>query len=143
MRLNTNTRAKLNSTLLWSVALVALLFVGGTARVQALGLREYQEQVDAIVIEDVDLQQVPDGRHFGIYETNLVSAEVVVTVLNNRIHNIEILRHATGRGTSGEAVKDRVVEAQSLDVDTVARATASSKIILKAKEDALTDANAQ
>ncbi|MFN2310490.1 MAG: hypothetical protein ABR590_00375 [Spirochaetia bacterium] len=101
---------------LWSVALVALLFVGGASTVQALGLREYQEQVDAIVIEDVDLQQVPDGRHFGTYETNLVSAE---------------------------AVKDRVIEAQSLDVDTNARATASSKIILKAIEVALTEAKAQ
>jgi len=123
--------------------LVALLFVGGAARVQALGLREYQEQVDAIVIEDVDLQQVPDGRHFGSYETNLVSAEVAVTVLNNRIHNIDILRHATGRGAPGEAVKDRVVAEQSLQVDTVARATASSKIILKAIEVALTEAKAQ
>ncbi|TVR91454.1 MAG: FMN-binding protein [Spirochaetaceae bacterium] len=128
---------------LWGVALVALLFVGGASSVQALGLSEYQEQVDAIVIEDVDLQQVPDGRHFGTYDTNLVSAEVAVTVLNNRIHNIEILRHATGRGSSGEGVKDRVIEAQSLDVDTIARATASSKIILKAIEVALTDAKAQ
>lgn len=128
---------------MWGVALVALLFVGGATSVQALGLREYQEQVDAIVIEAVDLQQVPDGRHFGIYETNLVAAEVAVTVLNNRIHNIDILRHATGRGAPGEAVKDRVVEAQSVDVDTVARATASSKIILKAIEVALMDAKAQ
>lgn len=86
---------------------------------------------------------MPDGRHFGIYETNLVAAEVAVTVLNNRIHNIDILRHATGRGAPGEAVKDRVVEAQSVDVDTVARATASSKIILKAIEVALMDAKAQ
>lgn len=56
MRLNNSIRAKLTSKSLWGVALVALLFVGGATSVQALGLREYQEQVDAIVIEAVDLQ---------------------------------------------------------------------------------------
>lgn len=123
------------------VAVVAALFaVASAPGLVALGLSEYQQQVDAITLEDVDLQTVPDGRHRGLYETNLVSAEVVVTVLNNRIHDIDLVRHATGRGTPGEEVIPWVIAEQSIEVDTVARATASSKIILKAIEVALSNA---
>jgi len=66
-----------------------------------------------------------------------VSAKVKVVVKGHRITGIELVEHRHGRGAAAEAIPGRVVEAQCLAVDTVAGATYSSKVILKAIENAL------
>ena len=67
----------------------------------------------------------------------LVAAQVRVTVADGAIRRIEILHHENGRGKPAEAVLDRVIAAQSLRVDAVSGATSSSKVLLKAVENAL------
>jgi uncharacterized protein with FMN-binding domain len=62
---------------------------------------------------------------------------VRATVSGGRIASIEILKHFNGQGKPAEAIVPRVVEAQSLGVDTVSGATHSSLTILKAIENAL------
>lgn len=100
-------------------------------------LREYRQRVKAIEIDTIDLQKVQDGEYRGAYDAILVKAEVLVTVQNHRITRIDLVKHEHGRGAAAEVIPQRVVEKQSLQVDAVTGATASSKVILEAIEQAL------
>ncbi|TYB94365.1 MAG: FMN-binding protein, partial [Kosmotoga sp.] len=51
--------------------------------------------------------------------------------------DIELIEHNHGRGEAAEVIPEKVVEAQSLKVDIITSATYSSKVILKAIENAL------
>lgn len=120
------------------VIIIAGIFIG----VKLINdLNAYKAQVDAISISDVDLSKIEDGVYTGYYDAKLVSAKVRVTVKNHRIESIELTEHNNGRGKPAEIIPDKVVEAQSLDVDTVSGATSSSKVIFKAIENALNSAS--
>lgn len=88
-------------------------------------------------IANVDLSQIEDGTYTGKYESFPLAAEVEVRVADHVITGIELVRHSHGQGEAAEAIPARVVEAQSLEVDVVTGATYSSKVILKAIENAL------
>ncbi len=64
-----------------------------------------------------------------------------MTVKNHQITEIELVKHKSGRGAPAEIIPSKVVEAQTLQVDAVSGATYSSKVILKAIENALNNAN--
>ena len=81
--------------------------------------------------------KVVDGIYTGSCEVLWVAAEVKVTVNNYKIEAIEMVKHKNGRGTPAEIIPSKVIEAQSLEVDIVSGATSSSKVILKAIENAL------
>ncbi len=94
-------------------------------------------ELDRIEIVDPGLAKVADGTWIGEWNTALVSARVSVITASRTIARIEILRHDCGKGKPAEIVVDRVIAAQSLAVDTVSGATGSSKVILRAVQDAL------
>jgi uncharacterized protein with FMN-binding domain len=116
------------------ILVVLVLLTGGYA---GLSFVRYKNLVQAVTIADVDLSSIDDGDYVGSYDLGLVSVKVKVRVEGNRIKRIEILEHKNGRGTAAEAIVNNVVKAQSLEVDVIAGATASSKAILKAVENAL------
>lgn len=91
-----------------------------------------------IQIGEVDLSKVDDGVYKESYFYNeAMGATVVVTVIDQKIDTIVIQEHKTGMGRKAEQIVDRVIEEQSLQVDAVSGATGSSKIILKAIENAI------
>lgn len=90
-----------------------------------------------LTIEDVDLALVPDGTYAGDATVLPVSVEVNVTVVNHQITAIEIVKHFTGQGQSAVAIVEDVIAENSLEVDVIAGATYSSKVILLAIQDAL------
>jgi len=98
----------------------------------------FDAKISAIEINEVDLRAVADGVYTGAADAEVVRAEVRVTVDGQRITSIELLRHECGRGRPAEVITGHVVAAQSLKVDVVSGATYSSKVILKAIENALT-----
>ena len=100
-------------------------------------IREFQQRINAVEIENIDLQQVSDGEYEGEYDAAIVKARVKVIVKNHRIVDIELLQHENGRGKPAEVIPAQVVAAQSLQVDTISKATHSSKVILEAIEQAL------
>ena len=100
-------------------------------------LYQYNQAIDRISISEVNISDLPDGVYQGSYDAILVTAEVKVTVKDGRITHIEY-DHTHERGYRGEAVVPRVVDEQSLQVDTVSGATDSGKVLLKAIEKALT-----
>lgn len=100
-------------------------------------LKTYEKQVNDITISNVNVSKIADGTYIGSYEVLWVAAEVRVTVKNHRIEEIELVEHKNGRGSSAEVIPSKVIETQSLEVDVVSGATSSSKVILKAIENAL------
>lgn len=122
------------------VLLVAVFaLVAAAVGAGALYTRSMNE-VAAIHIQDVDLEQLADGTYRGTCNTTLVSASVEVVVEDHRIQKVTILEHNCGRGGPAEAITETVVNQQSLAVDSVTGATVSSRVILKAIENALTAA---
>lgn len=95
------------------------------------------EQLSQVAIQDIDLSQKPDGVYHGSYSVFPVSVKVEVRVLSHAITQINLIEHSHGLGTSAEVMPQKVIDAQSLDVDVVSGATYSSKVILKAIEAAL------
>lgn len=95
------------------------------------------EQLVDLTIADVDLTKLEDGIYTGSYKVFPVAAEVKVTISGHKITEIELVKHDNGQGAPAEIIPGKVVEAQTLDVDIVSGATYSSKVILKAIENAL------
>ena len=95
------------------------------------------ERLKELEISPVDLTKVVDGTYPGSYKVFPVLAEVTVTVKNHQITAVELLKHQNGQGGSAEVILDNIVEAQTLNVDTISGATYSSIVILKAIENAL------
>ena len=120
------------------IILVFLLVIGFGIFYFVQKMENSLSELSAIEIEDIDLSQISDGIYEGSYSVFPVSVEVKVTVENNIITDIEIIKHDTGQGQSAEAIIDDVLLEQSIDVDIIQGATYSSKVILLAIKDALT-----
>lgn len=99
------------------------------------------ELLTRMTISDVDLSKIPDGTYTGNHEVFPVLAEVKVTVADHKITAVELVKHRNGQGSAAEVIPGKVVEAQTLQVDIVSGATYSSKVILKAIENALKGGN--
>jgi uncharacterized protein with FMN-binding domain len=97
----------------------------------------HNKQIAAITISNIDLTKLADGIYTGSHEVFPVSVIVDVTVQDHKIKGIELVKHQNGKGASAEIITKKIIEAQSLDVDTISGATSSSKVILKAIEKAL------
>jgi uncharacterized protein with FMN-binding domain len=122
----------------WPLILMGVLIFVALAVTFALDMvSQNVKKLPSMEIEDVDLKTIADGTYLGSYKVLPVSAEVRVTVSKNKITKIELLKHENGRGKPADVLTERVVQAQSLKVDTVSGATYSSKIILKAIQNAL------
>ena len=93
--------------------------------------------LDAIVITNPDFQRIEDGTYQGNSKVGPVKVTLNVTMKERVMTAIEIIEHFNGRGEKAEEIVPRIIERQSLEVDVISGATASSKAILKAVEDAL------
>lgn len=120
-----------------SVGCIAVLAVGIWVGKYLMTVQKYKHAIKKIEIGTVDLSKISDGKYTGGFDALLISAKVEVTVSNKKIKNIVLLNHKNERGKPAEVITDRVVEAQSLQVDAISGATNSSKVILKAIENAL------
>lgn len=87
--------------------------------------------------EEIHLSDIPNGVYIGECDVNFIYAKVEVTVDSGEITNIRILEHKNERGQAAEAVVDRIVSEQRIDVDAVSGATNSSTVLKKAVENAL------
>ena len=82
----------------------------------------------------------PDGTYRGEYSLipTPTAAIVDVTVQSEKLVKIDIIQHkASEIGKKAEIIIPQIIEKQSLDIDAVSGATASSKTLLKAVENAL------
>ncbi|MBN2503850.1 MAG: FMN-binding protein [Bacilli bacterium] len=99
-----------------------------------------ENNLDVMLAEEllpIDPSTEADGTYTGVYDAKLIHVEVLVTIRDGEISSIEILKHDNGQGDAAEAIVDYVIESQSIDVDAIAGATYSSRVILLAISDAL------
>ncbi len=113
---------------------IAAIFYGGLQ----MQLKKFSQEISKIEVHAMDLSKIADGVYPGEYHVgDLVGAVVNVTVKDNKIVDIELVEHKSGKGKKAEAITNSVINAQTLQVDIVSGATGSSTIILKAIENAL------
>ena len=98
----------------------------------------YERDVAAIQVQNVDLSTIEDGEYFGDCNVDLVRARVRVVVENHVITELELVEHYNDRGAAADALPARILEEQRVDVDAVSGATASSNVIREAVYNALT-----
>lgn len=95
--------------------------------------RALKQQVN----EPIDMAQVADGTYRGESDGGLVKVEVEVEVKDHEIVNINLLKHECGKGKPAESILEEMVKRNTDDVDGVSGATASSKTIRNAVNQAL------
>jgi len=82
--------------------------------------------------------RLADGLYQGAAREGPVNVVAEVTIRDRRITAIELLRHWNMKGGPAEqVVPDRIIAAQSTEVDAVTGATASSRVIMNAVQDAV------
>ena len=79
---------------------------------------------------------MPDGDYSGECDVGYIYAKVDVSVSDGIIENIELIEHRNERGAAGEGVIDEILAKQSVEVDAISGATNSSRVIMKAVENA-------
>jgi uncharacterized protein with FMN-binding domain len=87
-----------------------------------------------------DLTLKTDGTYRGNYDLSGTPVNVVldVTIQDHKIIEIKIVEHfCSPIGKKAEKIISKIIAAQNLDVDVISGATASSKSIIKAVENAL------
>jgi uncharacterized protein with FMN-binding domain len=96
------------------------------------------ETVRNMKINDIDLNKVADGIYAGDYTYGKFTCEVEVAVKNNTIENIKVLKNCnTKYAEMAEGVIEKIMHAQSTQVDAITGATTTSKALMKAVENAL------
>lgn len=114
---------------------LAVLFLGFFAIKTALDfLAGNVDEVQAIL---PDTASLADGSYVGEYTLGPVHVKARVELENRLFTDVQLLEHDNGLGKKAEVVAQRIVDAQSLNVDCVSGSTVSSKCILKAVEAAL------
>ena len=118
--------------------LLVLIVIGG---ITAASLASKMErELNALAAEEmkvIELSTLEDGSYEGKYKAFPIDVELTVNIADHAIQSIDLIKHFNGQGEAAEAILEDVVEAQSLQVDTISGATYSSKVILKAIEAAL------
>lgn len=131
--------SKKKKILLWILGLLVVAFI--SFQIVIGRIEQNLSGLEDLPLADIDLKQARDGVYNGSYAAFPVEAEVEVEIENHKIVSVTLLEHRHGQGANAEILTEVVVQAQSLDVDQVAGATYSSKVILKAIEDALLQAS--
>jgi uncharacterized protein with FMN-binding domain len=122
-----------NGMILISLFFYGLLHFSGCASREMMRVR-------AMPIHNVDLSRIPNGIFNGGFTYADFTYEVAVYISNHRITDVKILSNRdTKYAKKAEGVIERVLQAQSPKVDAISGATTTSKAILKAIENALTE----
>ena len=116
-----------------AVSLILVIFLDVYLR----NFAAYKQAVRETTVDEINISDVSDGIYIGEYDVNFIYAKVEVTVQDGKITNIELLEHKNERGKPAEAILDKMIDAQEINVDAISGATNSSTVIKKAAENAL------
>ena len=116
------------------VILLAALIFGAAFFIRFV---KYQYDIQHIQMHPVAFAEVKDGTYHGEYDLFLVKTKVTAKVEGGVLKALTLDEHVNGRGQAAEPIVERIIKEQTMEVDMVTGATASSKAILKALEDAL------
>lgn len=121
------------------VGVIVLLGVGAGGA-YLLTAEEHKEAIQ-LPIADIEFKNLNSGTYIGEYEGGIKkwrANKVQVTVSSGKVTDIKILEHKENQKPEfTDKLYDRVIDAQSLQVDTISGATLTSKAYLKSVENAL------
>ena len=128
--------------------LIALVVAAGLSIAGGIGwskLSKEHREAKSLPLDAVDFSELNDGTYHGTYEGGMYkwrANECQVTVSSGKVTDIQLMGSDDpgSENTQHRALYDRVVQAQSLQVDTISGATLTSKAYLKAIENALLQA---
>lgn len=122
-------------------AVVLLAIISGALLTNYLiSVKTYKTAVSKITYEKQNILDIADGAYTGDCDVQFIYAKVRVTVKEHRIADIQLLEHRHERGAAAESILKKMIDTQKIDVDVVAGATNSSKVIKKAVDNALSSA---
>lgn len=104
----------------------------------AIDFNAYLTDLGNIEIHDVDLSQIADGTYEGEQDIGYIYARVAVTVKDHKITDVKLLAHDHEHGIRAEEqIPAKIIADQTVNTDAISGATNSSKVIMKACENAL------
>ena len=90
-----------------------------------------------LAVNDVNIENLPDGVYEGTFKDGRFTNSVEVTVKDGRITDVKGVKSPGSTEKLYKQIYDKVVEEQSLAVDSVSGASITTKTVLKAIENAL------
>ncbi len=113
------------------------------ALLEALGIGNGMDEEPEEETVDISIADIPDGTYEGSADGFMGPIVVEVEVSNGKIIGIEILEHEDTPEyfrESNPLISERIIDEQSLDIDTQTGATASAEGIVNAVINALSEA---
>jgi len=129
----------------WLIALTVVAVLGAAGGIGWSRLSKEHREARSLPLNAVDFSKLNDGTYHGAYEGGMYkwrANECQVTVSSGKATDIQLAgsKDPGGKNTQHEALYDRAIQAQSLQVDTISGATLTSKAYLQAVENALVQA---
>jgi uncharacterized protein with FMN-binding domain len=121
------------------IAVITLILITGV--IFGLGIinkvKRFEIYMAEVEIHEVDLNTVKDGTFTAVTDAGPIVVELILTVRDHKITDINLLKHRNGRGQAASGIIEDIIEQQSLLVDSISGATLSSTVILDTVESAL------
>ena len=129
----------------WVIALTIVAVLGIAGGIGWSKLSKEHREARSLPLDAVDFGRLSDGTYHGAYEGGMYkwrANECQVAVSSGRVTDIQLVdsQDPGGENTQHEGLFDRVIQAQSLQVDTISGATLTSKAYLQCVENALIQA---
>jgi uncharacterized protein with FMN-binding domain len=127
---------------IWTVGLGVVGVLGVAGAVGWSKLSKEHQEAKSLPLKAVDFRKLKDGAYHGAYAGGMYkwrANECDVTVANGKVTAIQLAssKDPGAKNAQCQVLYDRVINAQSLQVDTISGSTLTSKAYLKAVEDAL------
>ncbi len=134
----------------WIIAFVVVVGLGIAGGIGWSKLSKEHQEARGLPLNAVDFSKLKDGTYHGAYAGGMYKwrvNECDVTVTDGKVTDIQLAgskEDPDGKNAAMHAMLyERVVAAQSLQVDTISGATLTSKAYLQAVENALIQAQRQ
>lgn len=128
----------------WIITLIIIVVLAAAGGIGWSFLSKEHREAKSLPLNAVNFSKLNDGTYIGTYAGGMYKwrvNEVRVTVSSGKVIQIEPLKGVEDQGNgSTKMLYDRVLENQSLQVDTISGATLTSKAYLQAIENALIQA---
>jgi uncharacterized protein with FMN-binding domain len=126
----------------WLIALIVVVVLGIAGGIGWSFLSKEHQEARSLPLNAVNFSKLKDGTYHGAYAGGIYKwrkNECDVTVKNRKVASIQLVasQDPGGKNTQHQVLFDRVIQAQSLQVDTISMATLTSKAYLQAVENAL------
>ena len=127
--------------IVWGIIIIIVVFLGVKGAIEWSKLSKEHVEAKNLPLNAVDFSKLNDGTYIGEYEGGMYKwreNKIQVTVSSGKVTDIKVLEHKEKQKPEfTKKLYDRVIEAQSFQVDTISGATLTSKAYLKGAENAL------